>query len=375
MFRLPLLTIIFWFGAGLGLGWAISTAYQSRSLSNNFPAPAVVQKVPPKQNVALPTDDEKRFRDAIVSILEKHENRNIPSEEISLNDRRILESNTQNLIDNNINDAQNILHRWLDSNPYDPQAMFLMARTHAEKQEYEKALELALMLKTDPQITVPAETIDTFIDEIVVLHTAKLRETKQLDRLLSVYQKLVLELPDPQKYYYQLAQIQNDLNLNTDALTSLNYVLYDSVWGQLAQKLAQEIQIKLDLVNKIQVPLERAGEQFIVIATINGIGGIRLLIDTGASMCILRPQTAIQIGLPVEEGQNVLLSVASGVANARSVTLDSIEIGAAQLKDVLSSILEMPPGMKSDGLLGMNFLSRFNFFIDQNDAVLYLGAR
>ena len=37
--------------------------------------------------------------------------------------------------------------------------------------------------------------------------------------------------------------------------------------------------------------------------------------------------------------------------------------------------MELGPGIGADGLLGMNFLRRYRFFIDQDRELLFLGAK
>lgn len=329
------------------------------------------------QSIPYPEPDAQQLvRDEIEKIFARYENNPGQTyERLTAEERNLLEINTQKLIDTDASQAQQILTSWLSKDPYDAQAMYLMAETHFKEGNYKKALDLLLALKHYPQILVPEDKIQTLIDTVSIEFTEKLKSNKQFSKLLGVYQRLITAMPDQSRYYYQQAQAQIQLNLYEEALGSLGHVLNDAVWGKLAQELAIEIQTKLDLKDEIQVPLEKEGDQFVVNAVVNGVAGIRLLLDTGASICVLQPQAAIQVGLSPEGEQDILVSLASGTTNAPSLVVDSIEIGAASLDNVLTSILEMPPGNNVDGLLGMNFLGRFKFFIDQNTSTLYLGAR
>lgn len=376
MFRLPFLAVVFWLSVGAGIGWWFHSLHiesrrsiDSAQTENDALARSFADDVIP-QDLTSDNSTAEEYK-KILTLHEAAAHRH----EWTKKEREVLRNTANHLIQNDPGEAETMLNRWLANDQYNPGAMFLLAKTYIQTLQYDKALSTILTLKFYVQDDIPTADIDALIVEIETKYAALLRETGAVATLLEMYRKLISYFPDAAEYYYKLAEIQHDLDLNYEALDSLNYAIYDPIWRSQAQKLAQKIQLHLELGDKVEVPLQQRDGHFFVDASINGVGGITLLLDTGASVCVLRPQAARQIGLPEDSEKNTIVTMVSGVANAPAVTIDSLAVGEAQLNNVLANILEMPPGIDSDGLLGMNFLSRFDFFIDQDKAMLYLGSR
>ena len=373
MFRFPFWITAFWLLLGIGLGWWLHVLYPSIPIAlttqTETPPDSEKDRVTVEQTRDTP---EYKYEE----ILALHENKNIQNQEFTQKEEDILEEDAERLISDDPKQAEKMLTRWVENDEYNIKAMFLLAQTYAKTNQFKQALETLFALKEYVQNIIPAKNIDKLVYDTEKKYSTGLHEEKAFDELMTLYQKMTLYFPSDLQYYYKLAEVQNQMGQFDEALASLNHILYDSAWGNRANTLFQEIQLGLELQNQVKVPLERDGEQFIVSANLNGIGNIRLLIDTGASISLLRPQIAQQIGLSTDEdNKEILLNTVSGVANAPAATVDSFLVGSVQLEDVKVSILEMPPGIDSDGLLGMNFLSRFRFFINQDEAILYLGTR
>lgn len=94
---------------------------------------------------------------------------------------------------------------------------------------------------------------------------------------------------------------------------------------------------------------------FWVIATINGVK-TRMLIDSGATVTAISPQTAAEASVATGTGiAPVMLRTANGVAPARIGSIDELSVGnivARNLKIVTA------PGLGGLDVLGMNFLSK-----------------
>ncbi len=66
---------------------------------------------------------------------------------------------------------------------------------------------------------------------------------------------------------------------------------------------------------------------------VNGKGPFRFVIDTGASRSTLAPHLARALGLKVSVGRNVMLNGVTGAAEVPTVAVDSLEIGALQIRE------------------------------------------
>ena len=382
MIRLPLPAIFIWLSLGAIAGWWLHNLYHypENRATDSVSSPMVADT----NGQASEDADEKNFSPEIHTLIERgdyelalsrvNEKKRLGTTEAS-KDQATLISSLKKLSAEEPDKARPILKQLLDSDAYNPRAMFLLGKAYFGTGQHMRALETLFELKRLAQIEVSMEDIDLFIKKVESEYVKQLEDQEQLGELLQLYEFLTRQDPDTVARFYKLAKSQQRLNHHYDALNSLNYVLFDPLWGKLAQSMIEEIQKSIDLNDNVQIPLQRNGSHFVVIARINGIDGARMMIDTGASLCVLRPQSAHQFGLPVESEDRVVLNMVSSIFNSPRIEIDSISIGDVELRNIKATIIEMPPGSDNDGLLGMNFLSQFNFFIDQTKEILYLSSR
>ena len=113
------------------------------------------------------------------------------------------------------------------------------------------------------------------------------------------------------------------------------------------------------------------GAPVLVQARINGIGPIPLILDTGADNTIISPSVFARLGLPAETTPSVILKGVTGTAYANRVWVESIEIGEAKVGPLLVAVY--PADLKgAEGLLGRDFLFKFNVTIDSKERIVTL---
>jgi aspartyl protease family protein len=91
---------------------------------------------------------------------------------------------------------------------------------------------------------------------------------------------------------------------------------------------------------------------------INGYIGnkpVRFIVDTGASEVTIPYKRAIELGIPVFEGQRVETSTASGHMGAYKIQLVSVTVGNATVRNVAATVSLNESGTQ-DVLLGMSYL-------------------
>jgi clan AA aspartic protease (TIGR02281 family) len=122
------------------------------------------------------------------------------------------------------------------------------------------------------------------------------------------------------------------------------------------------------------IPLLRSGSHFLVEARLGQTQPARLLIDTGASLTMLTADTLKRRGIGAHAtGKSGTFNTANGRVRAPIYRLDSLSVGDWQVSDLEVGVLELSDA-RIDGLLGMNFLRHFQFFIDQDAALLRLSV-
>jgi clan AA aspartic protease (TIGR02281 family) len=209
------------------------------------------------------------------------------------------------------------------------------------------------------------------LQEYISQRTAQLTSQQRWTELLGFYQRLVNLDPHVAEYYFRLAEVQVQLQLYDQALYSLYFILQDRVMGAKAQALEQRINRRLQFSEGITVPLLKYGSHHVVEARLPS-GGLRLLLDTGASITTLTPEAARRLNLSYDLNRSISLATAGGLVAAPIIEVSDFSVGAAQVKRLQVGILPLLGDDGFDGLLGMNFLQQFASSINQQDGILHL---
>lgn len=117
--------------------------------------------------------------------------------------------------------------------------------------------------------------------------------------------------------------------------------------------------------------------RIVVTAVINETRFQDFLVDTGASMVTIPSSAAETLGLETLEGyrgESRSVATAGGVVTAREVIIHALEIDGWTEYDVRALVLDMPdqPGL---GLLGLNYLGRFQVDLEPDEGTLKLTPR
>ena len=122
------------------------------------------------------------------------------------------------------------------------------------------------------------------------------------------------------------------------------------------------------------VTLHRARGNWIAEVRLNDSRTARFVVDTGASLCVVSPELAADLGVrPGPGAEMVPIQVVGGVTAGARVTLASVRVGDAEAENVAAVIHSIGPGI--DGLLGNTFLGRFTVTLDPDRGVLVLRPR
>jgi aspartyl protease family protein len=122
---------------------------------------------------------------------------------------------------------------------------------------------------------------------------------------------------------------------------------------------------------KVQLKPTR-GDNFIVQVRLNDKLTVPFMLDTGASTVTITQEIADQLGIVTGPNTKYArFNTANGVIKAPIITLDSVEVGGAEVNNVRASI---PPNLHI-GLLGTSFLNNFQYSIDPVGNVLTLRLK
>ncbi|MDO8661924.1 MAG: retropepsin-like aspartic protease [Candidatus Omnitrophota bacterium] len=146
------------------------------------------------------------------------------------------------------------------------------------------------------------------------------------------------------------------------------------------QKVAQEEKMaKLKLEEEAlpnAVDFSHSQQGIAVNVTLNNKVNARMVLDTGASSIIITRKIAEDLKINLTKVEpDMKVQVADGrQISAKRIILESVEVQGVEVKNVEGAILLDDAGNLGfgDGLLGMSFLKRFNFKVDQREKKLIL---
>jgi predicted aspartyl protease len=124
---------------------------------------------------------------------------------------------------------------------------------------------------------------------------------------------------------------------------------------------------------RTSVPIEAVGTSFAVSVTLDGLHRARLLIDTGATLTILRPRLVERVpGAVTIEGLRPSIITASGETVSLSLLrLRALAVGSFEVEGLHVGVYDVVPQVPNiDGLLGMDFLHRFVVNMDGQQLTL-----
>ena len=123
------------------------------------------------------------------------------------------------------------------------------------------------------------------------------------------------------------------------------------------------------IAEQINIMREPDGKGIMVEVLLNNRVKVNLVLDTGASIIALSRKVGEELGIDLSDTKKDVMemSLADGKRTmAKAIILDSVKIQDIEVKNVMASVIldqVQNPGV-TDGLLGMSFLSKFNFKTD-----------
>jgi aspartyl protease family protein len=105
---------------------------------------------------------------------------------------------------------------------------------------------------------------------------------------------------------------------------------------------------------------KRPDGHFMVHTEANGIA-LTMLVDTGASTVVLRPEDSRRLGFDVDQLRYVVpVQTANGTTYAASIRLSNLSVGKIKMNNVEALVARR--GTLRENLLGMSFLSRLSSY-------------
>jgi len=127
---------------------------------------------------------------------------------------------------------------------------------------------------------------------------------------------------------------------------------------------------------KVSIPFEKQGQVVVIEAMLNGKTPAKLVVDTGATYTMISAATAKELDIDRSGNERRLsIQTANGTIQAPLTSLESINVGGMEMKNLTAVIHDVVPNSQLAGLLGLNFLSNFRMDIDTQKGVLHLEKK
>nr|AIA11142.1 Aspartyl protease [uncultured bacterium] len=128
-------------------------------------------------------------------------------------------------------------------------------------------------------------------------------------------------------------------------------------------------------MSKLIYPVQHYKNLFIVNAAIGSLTTqpkvIRLLVDTGASYTLISRKILISAGYDLENvPKKLTIIAASGNLQAPIIQLNWFNCLGSHITDLPTLAWDLPPGINTSGLLGMDFLTRLGAVIDISNGAI-----
>ena len=272
--------------------------------------------------------------------------------------------------------AYALLNLYLKYEYRDISALLLMAEIHQVAGNEMEAIEVLFQARSYAYTPRLIEQTDTAIRSAVKNYSAQLLERKDYIAQLNLYKRLVELEPENTLHFIRLAETYLALGNVVDARKALALTEHDSSVLELANDINRRIETDMaaDKQYAAEVSLQALGNQFLVDAVLNEAQNAVLLLDTGASLSIISPALLRLLAIPYQStDRTAWFSTAGGRIKAPIITLDSLALDGVAVENIEVGVIGEFDSGPFDGLLGMNFLRHFKFFIDQNKRKLRLS--
>ncbi|MBL6690992.1 MAG: clan AA aspartic protease [Pseudomonadales bacterium] len=252
------------------------------------------------------------------------------------------------------------------------EGLVVVAENLIQREDYAAAMEVLMEADIVAGTAAEQQAGAHLLREAVNARVAELRRLGLLDEIDHLYESLTFSMPERAEYYILLAEHRIEMQNGELALPVLAQVENHHQLGAQARELICQINAPDEASPLANIPLIRVGDQFLVEAVIDNEATTRLLLDTGASMTVITPGVLLDLGYSLD-GPRAAFNTAGGLVRAPVVEISSMALEGVAVYPMTVGALELEGRVA--GLLGMDFLRRFEFKIDQDQDFLVLVDR
>jgi clan AA aspartic protease (TIGR02281 family) len=307
------------------------------------------------------------YQNAIFFYQQKINNNNKPQYD------KILFSFIEKEISQNNLEIQKLLYSYLEFYYENPQALYYLNIIMYKQKNYQKSIDILYTIKSQYTNKKLEDKVLKELETNISLYLTILTKQSNTQKKLDFLEYLIDKDPQNNEYKYTLAKLYFDFKDYGKAKYLFENIYYDSLYQKNVSHYIDIINKKIQIQEKFQqkIPLQKQGTHFYINAIINRNIKVKLLIDTGASITLINDLLVKDLNLNLSSLKTIYLHTANGVVKTYSTKVESFSINNLSFNNFEVTIGKLNKNL--DGLLGMNYLKNFDFYIDQDDAILYLN--
>lgn len=286
--------------------------------------------------------------------------------------RRLWLSHAESLINNqDYLAAQQALMNYLDFSSEEADFHYLMLQVLQAQEFFDEAIKYAYNIQyylyepiqRDKSILQARKLAQNEIDKLLAF--------KNWEQLSLFLNELISLDPEYLLFYWRAAQAEFEQGAYELAIDNLQPLFDSANFNVRARKLEKQILALQQAA--FEVPLQKQGEHYIVSGLINDDVNVNLLIDTGASISLLSYETFNNIAQQqaLTYIKSIQVNTAGGNVTADLYQVPVFAIDEFAVENMLFAVSRYYES-DNDGLLGMNYLRRFKFSLNQNTHTLSL---
>lgn len=136
--------------------------------------------------------------------------------------------------------------------------------------------------------------------------------------------------------------------------------------------LESPVASKTDAISVVPIQVDYQGTY--AKARLNDTASAKLLIDSGATSCLINSALARKLGIDLQSAQSVQIGSVTGTDVGKIVNIQTLKVGNMSATNVKCLVYDKSVS-NADGILGMSFLSKFKFTIDADVRQLILVSK
>jgi clan AA aspartic protease (TIGR02281 family) len=259
----------------------------------------------------------------------------------------------------------------------DASVLVQVIQANLEAYGYEAAVDVFEAIPKEAVFIDPKQSTELQKLHLKLYHNwlANLMDDDRIGQGKQVYERALKEFPlDPrlQLFAVRLFLMEGDWG---EAERLLNAREYPTSLLKDVEDLKAKIEDQKSEKQKIIIRFAPRSRNIYVEATIGGSLNQKFIVDTGASLVTVPSSTVNSLGIPANYGKSEkTVYTAGGVTQAPEVVLPSIRINDWSEDNITALVINLP-GQPGWGLLGLNYLRRFQMDINYDDGILTLKPR